>query len=160
MKKFLFFIVITILSFFISNTFWLEYFDTDSSNIIREDNVNKIVNTDWVWLDPLRNWTTNVWTQMNGTINAPITTSTEAQAKTTILIRNVVNYFLGFLWLVALIYLVYNWFGILSAWWDDAKSQKWYKWLNYSLYALLWVGFTWILISFALYLVDKFFITS
>ncbi len=134
----------------------VEYFDVDSSSTIKA-NVNEVVNTDWVGADPLRNWTNNVWTRINSPINEPILTSTYAQNRTVMVIKNAVNYFLGFLWLVALIFLLYNWFWILSAWWDDTKASNWYKGLNYSLYALFGVWFTWILVSFAIYLVNKFF---
>ena len=53
--------------------------------------------------------------------NDQITDHTSAQNQTLQLVKNIINYVLGFLALVALIYLIYNGFLILTAGGDDTQ---------------------------------------
>lgn len=69
------------------------------------------------------------------------------------LIKNIVNYVLGFLALVALSYLIYNGFLIVTAWGDDTQYKKGIKSLQYAAIAIAWVGASWLIVSFIFWLI-------
>jgi len=95
--------------------------------------------------------------EVNGIVNEwKIQTHNEAKDNILNIIKNIVNYALGMLWLVALIYLIYNWFLMVTAWWKDDQFKKWIKWLRTAAIALWWIWVSFFIISFIFYLIKYF----
>lgn len=63
------------------------------------------------------------------------------------LIKVSVNWILGILATVALIYMLYSWFLILSSWADDKNAKKGRKWISTAAIALAWLWLAWIFVS-------------
>jgi len=102
----------------------------------------------------------SVWTtsQINGVqwVNNEIQTYTDAKLQTLQIINNMINYALGSLSLVALIYLMYHGFIILTAAGDDSKYKEGMKGIKYALIAIWGIGLSWILISTIFRVVSSF----
>lgn len=77
-----------------------------------------------------------------------ITSHSTALTNTLSIIKNIINYALGLISLVALIYLIYHGFLMVTAVGDDAQYKKGMKGLRYAAVALAWVGLSWFIISF------------
>lgn len=52
-------------------------------------------------------------------------------------IRDITLYILSFLWLIAVLYIIYWGFLIFSSAWDDEKVWKWKKLITYALVGIL-----------------------
>lgn len=79
--------------------------------------------------------------------NGQITDHTTAQNQTLQLVKNIINYVLGFLALVALVYLIYNGFLILTAGGDDTQYKKGMWSLKYAVIAIAGIGASWLIVS-------------
>jgi hypothetical protein len=79
--------------------------------------------------------------------NGQITDHTSAQNQTLQLVKNIINYALGFLALIALIYLLYNGFLIMTAGGDDAQYKQGIKSLQYAAIAIAGIGASWLIVS-------------
>jgi len=76
-----------------------------------------------------------------------------ARERTFAIIKNLINYALGLLSLIALIYIIYHGFIILTAAWDDAKYKQWLKWVKFAAIALVWIGLSRIVVSSIFWLI-------
>lgn len=63
------------------------------------------------------------------------------------LIQISINWLLGILATVALIYMLYSWFLVFSSWADDKNAQKGRKWIKTAAIALAWIGLSWLIVS-------------
>lgn len=70
-----------------------------------------------------------------------------AKDKTFAIIKNFINYALGLLSLIALIYMIYHGVIILTAAGDDTKYKQGLKWIKFAAIALIWIGFSRIIVS-------------
>jgi hypothetical protein len=77
-----------------------------------------------------------------------------AQGKTLAIINNFINYALGLVSLVALIYLIYHGILMVTAWWDDAQYKKWLKWIKFAAIAIVGIWLSWILVSSVFWLLN------
>lgn len=139
------------------NSFW--HFYRWNINTIYTNNVWDAVNTElWsgkIW-DPIREWAYNIiHSSDNNHIvewivkeNDPIETHWEALWDTLQIIRNVVNRALWMLSLVALIYIIIQWFIILTAAGDDNKQKKWIAWIKRAWLAIIWIGVSRFIVTF------------
>jgi len=129
----------------------------ETENYILNENSQQVLNTQGV-NDPIRDGAFRIvdsngagaWSgELIGILwpNSEITNHTSAQNQTLQLVKNIINYVLGFLALVALVYLIYNGVLILTAGWDDAQYKKGIKSLQYALIAIVWVGASWLMVS-------------
>ncbi len=116
---------------------------------------NNVVNTGLVTWDPLREWSMNPWTKLKETLNTPQLTTSQAKWDTLSLIKWIINYGLGLLWLIALVYLIIHWFMMVTAAWNDEKYKKWFQWVKYWTIALLGIWVSWFIVSLILYLIYK-----
>ena len=89
-------------------------------------------------------------------INNEIQTHADAKAQTLKIINNFINYALAWLSTVALLYLMYHGFIILTAASDDSKYKEGMKGIKYAAIALIWIGFSWIFISVIFRVVQAF----
>ena len=66
-----------------------------------------------------------------------------------------VNWVLWILALIALIILMYGWFLMVTAAWDDEKYKKWWTILKHAAIWLILIGVAWFIISIIFWLVNK-----
>lgn len=85
-----------------------------------------------------------------------ITEHKTAMDSTLNFIKKIVNYLLWFLWLIALLFMIYHWFLMLTAAGDDAQYKKWLKSIKYAAIAIWWVWISWLFVSFIFWLISKF----
>jgi len=153
--------LVFILSFLL--WFWSFAVDiiVDDDKIAPSDPNNVIDNTalpDENSEDVLRRWTRDImwWTNLRDPGN--IQTSEQAQTAMMMYIKNVINYFLALLGFIALVYLLYHWFLMVTAWGNEEKFKKWVQWLKTATIALFWIWLSWLVISLILYIIS--FITN
>lgn len=63
------------------------------------------------------------------------------------LIKISINWILGILSFVALVYMLYCWFLIFSSWASDKNTQKGKKWISTAAIALAGIGLSWLIVS-------------
>ena len=145
------------------NSFW--YFYLWNINTIYTNNEWQAINTElraWVdiW-DPIREWAYNIIHSSDGSYKVewivkednPIETHWEALKDTLQIIKNVVNRALWMLSLVALVYIMIQWFIILTAAGDDNKQKKWMAGIKRAWLAIIWIGLSRFIISWIFRLV-------
>jgi len=136
-----------------------------SENILNQNSTNALNVTDIN--DPLRDWTHQVisadWTAYSVSwivdvwkIDSFKDGGNTAEYHVMKIIKTFTNRALWMLWLVALVYLIYHGFLMVTAAWDDAQFKKWIKWLKYAAIALTWIALSWFVISFIFWLITKF----
>lgn len=62
-------------------------------------------------------------------------------------IKSIINFTLGFIGLVALLYLIYHGLMMLFNPWDDAKIEDGWKAIRYAGIAIIWVWVAWFIVS-------------
>jgi len=70
------------------------------------------------------------------------------------LIQISINWLLGILTFVALVYMLYSGFLIFSSWSDDKNAAKGKKWISTAAIALAWIGLSWLLISAMIWFIN------
>ena len=63
------------------------------------------------------------------------------------LVQVAINWILWILAFVALAYMLYSWFLVLSSWADDSKAKKGRKWISTAAIALAWIWLSWLIVS-------------
>ncbi len=127
----------------------------EDTNKIAPSDPNNVINKEELpEEDPLRQWTEDImyWTNLKNPWS--IKDKEKAQKDTLTYIRDIINYFLALLWFFTLIYLLYHWFLMVTASWNEEKYKKWREWLKTATIALIWIGLSWFIISLIIYLVD------
>lgn len=114
----------------------------DLNNPLRDGAYAAIKNPDGEWVSEEQN--SIIWVQW---AKDEITSHTAAKAQTLKIINKAINYALGMLSLIALIYLMYHGFIILTAAGDDSKYKQWMKGIKYAAIAIAGIGLSWIFIS-------------
>lgn len=104
--------------------------DADSTNTISNQELWWIVNPGLIQ---------DHWTAMNSTMA---------------IIKNIINYALWLVSVIALVYLIYHWFLMVTAAWDDTQYKKWMKWLKFAAIALVWIWLSWLVISFIFWIIN------
>ena len=126
----------------------------DSKNYILNENNQQVLNTDSI-NDPLRDWAYNIIDPVTWTgklwwivgVGDKISTHQNAQTKTMDVIKNIINYALWMLALVALLYLIYHGFLVLSAAGDDTQYKKGLWGIKYAAIAIAGIGASWLMVS-------------
>jgi hypothetical protein len=130
----------------------------NTSTILNTD-INSTLDTNVWWSDiwnPLRQWAYQVVSSddWNYTLEWIINNDNEisehnqALEKTLWIIKNIINWALWMLSLVALVYLLVHWFMMVTAAWDEAKFKKWLKWIKYAAIAIAGIWLSWFIVSF------------
>lgn len=140
----------------LSGVFW--NFELWNTSTILTTDINEVIDTN-VWnstiSDPLRQWafqavSSDEWDYVIGWIvgnDNEITEHETALNRTLWIIKNIINWALWMLSLVAIIYLLAHGFIIVTAAWDDAKYKKWLKGIKYAAIAIAWIWLSWFIIS-------------
>ena len=138
-------------------------FEIPGDNTIYNQDPSQALNAEWID-DPLRQGAFKV---INAQDNNPenklwgitsadteITTHPQSESAVLKIISNIINYALGLVSLVALIYLIYHGILVLTAAWDETQYKRWLKWVKYAAIALAWLWLSRILISFIFYVIN------
>ena len=124
----------------------------DSQNYILNENDQQVLNTENI-NDPLRDGAYNMinsqWSSLSGVVwvNDQISSHQNAQSRVMDVIKKAINYALGLLSLVALVYLIYHGFLILTAAGDDTQYKKGIKGIQYAAIAIAGIGASWLIVS-------------
>ncbi len=150
-------------SLLLTNVFW-QWFELWNTSTILNTDMTDAINTDnWWWTiwDPIREWAYQIvnssdWNyEVWWIINDEITDHETALNNTLELITRIINYALGLLSLVALVYLLFHGFMMVTAAWDDAKYKKWLKWIKYAAIALTGIWLSRFIISFIFWIIEN-----
>lgn len=176
MKKWIYhtfsFIFIIGSSVILTNVFW-QWFELWNTSTILNTNVNNVIDTDnWngtIW-DPIREWAYQIINAEDGQTehqiwwiidnNNEITDHDTALKNTFGIITRIINYALGLISLVALIYLILHGFIILTAAWDETKYKQWLKGIKYAVIAIAGVWLSWFIISFIFWIIENITTTN
>ncbi len=126
----------------------------DSQNYILNENDQQVVNTTNI-NDPLRDGAYNIinpatWTGvLSGVVGVgdKISNHQNAQTKTLDVVKNIINYALLMIGFVALVYLIYHGFLILTAAGDDTQYKKGLSGIKFAAIAIAGVGASWLIVS-------------
>lgn len=70
------------------------------------------------------------------------------------IVQIAINWILWMLAFVALVYMLYCWFLVLSSWSDDKNVSKWKNWIKTTLIAIAWIGLAWLIISAMIWIIN------
>jgi len=136
-----------------------QFVTPDINTTILNQNLNQAVNTDLA-ADPLRdgayfiiNDGTNSVDNVIGS-NQQIGTFGNAKNRVINIFNTIINYTLGLLSMVALVYLIYHGILILTAAGDEERFNTGLQWIKYAGIALAWIGLSWFVVSLIFYLID------
>ncbi len=150
MKKLLLGFVLVLWSFF-TVSFGIDTFSDAKENTYTSDRSDVVRDMDdWEFI---REWQYRVGSEVDWIDNPQIDDSDKAQEETLEYVENVVNYFLGLVWFIALIYLLYHGFLMVTSAGEDDRYKKWWQWVKYWLIAVIWIGISWLIVSLIIYLV-------
>lgn len=76
------------------------------------------------------------------------------------IIQIAINWILGILAFVALVYMLYCWFLVLSSWSDDKNASAWKKWIKTTVIAIAWIGLAWLIISAMIWFINTVTVSS
>lgn len=145
-----------ILVSFIFFVFGVDTYKVDDYAPINNTDSDTVVNEQNLWDDSLRQGIRDVWKNIEWIAYEDINNSEQAQNATLKYFKKIFDYFIALLGFFTLLYLLYNFFIMLTASWDDNKFKKWVDWIKTAGLVIIWLGVSWIFISFIFYLVDKF----
>jgi len=151
MKKIFF----TLLWFIFSLFSWAQFDIIKDTNKIAPSDPNNVINENEIPKeDPLRQWTEDImhWTNLKNPWT--IKNKEKAQQDTLTYIKNIINYFLALLAFFSLLYLLYHWFLMVTAAWNEEKYKKWREWLKTAIIALIWIWLSWFIVSLIIHLVN------
>ena len=105
--------------------------------------------------DPFRDWANNPAEQVDNLYyNWQINTFLQAQNETLGFIQRMINWALSVLGVIALVYLLYHGFLMVTAAWDDAQYKKWAKAVRAAFIALVWIWLSALVVNFILYVLS------
>ncbi len=128
---------------------------------ILNQSLNQAINTN-LGDDPLRDGALWIVADGDNTIDNIIWSNQDdavwsfANAKNRVIniLNTIINYGLGLLALVALVYLIYHGIVMLTAWGDEERYNTGLGWIKYAAIALAGIGLSWFLISLIFYIID------
>lgn len=127
-----------------------DYVNKDSSDVVDTTNI----------VDPIRDWAWNIIESGSSKVDWIIGSDTkiknhdDALKRWLSLVQNVMNWAIGLLWFVALVYLLYHGFLVLTGAWDEEKTKKWWKGLKIAATAIVWIWLSWLFVSFIFWLIE------
>jgi len=119
-------------------------------------NDQNVITTNDITQDPFRQGAYNPGSNVKWLYgNGQITTFLQAQNQTIAYIQNIVNWTLSIIWLVALIYLLYNGFLMVTSAGDEWQFKKWFAALKTAAIALVGIGLSALVVNLILYLIAR-----
>lgn len=86
--------------------------------------------------------------------NTEIQTHETAKLQTLNIVRNVINYALGLVSLIALVYLIYHGVLVLTAAGDETQYKKWLKGIQFAAIAIGGIGLSRIIVSAIFWIIN------
>ncbi len=135
----------------------------ETENYILNENSQQVIDTKWV-NDPIRDGAFWVVDGNNGGSgsgelqgilwpNNQISDHVSAKNQTLQLVKNVINYALWFLAVIALVYLIYNGFLMVTAGGDDAQYKKGLQSLKYAAIAIAGIWASRLIVSLIFWII-------
>lgn len=156
-------LLIWIITTYIVGLITLAQFEVPGNPTIYTQDQTQVVTAEGI-SNPIREWAfkvinaedTNPLNKVGWLVSADtkIETHTTAKLETLAIIRNIVNYALGLVSLVALIYLIYHGVLVLTAAGDEAQYKKWLKGIQFATIAMGGIGLSRLIVSFIFYVID------
>lgn len=170
-KKLIYYFVLFLLPFFsmgvLSNVVWqwLQLWQDDTILNVDSDNTLDVYDNNNPISDPLREWAYKIIDadstdtisnqELWGIVNPGLIADHQTALNSTMsIIKNIINYALGLLSFIALVYLIYHWILMVTAAWDDTQYKKWMKWLRLAAIAITGIWLSWLIVSFIFWLID------
>lgn len=75
----------------------------------------------------------------------------EKEQKASEYAQSIVSYLLGFITIIAVVYIIYAWFQVLTAAWDEEKVKKT---KNIIVYVIIWIIIIWLASPIVAWLID------
>lgn len=105
----------------------------------------------------INDWSQTISNQLHGIINTP-NTDTEDDYTTSLwyvitLIQKAINRLLWILAFIALVYMLYNWFLVLTSWSESKNADKGKKWISTAAIALAWIWLSWLIVSAIIWII-------
>lgn len=154
MKKVVIFLI-SILFFNIYTFAQLQTLDVDNYNVYTKEE-DKVIDDSQLWDDPLRQWATDLASNTNGIANDPIDSSEDARNQTLNFIKKLVNYTLSLLSFIIVLYILYWWIVMLTAWGDNNKYKEGFDRVKIGALIIILIWLSWLIISFLFYIVNRF----
>ncbi len=130
----------------------------DSENYILNENDQQVVDTKGIQ-DPLRDGAyiitqSETW-ELLGIVSSDdkITSHQNAQTKTMDIVKKIINYALWMIAFIALVYLIYHGFLIVTASGDDTQYKKGLSGVKFAAIAMAGVGASWFIVSAIFWLI-------
>ena len=98
--------------------------------------------------DPTWQWIKVMWDKSKWILHLPQSDNYETELWYLLaLIQIAVNWILWMLAFIALVYMLYCWFLVLSSWSDDKTASKWKDWIKSAVIAIAWIWIAWLIVS-------------
>lgn len=128
------------------NKGWSQSEDRTSNPIVDNQDLTK---EDPTWL-----WSESIWNKIMWIIHIPQKIDYETELWYVLaLIKIVINRILWMLAFVALIYMLYCGFLVLSSWSDNKSADKGKKWMKNAAIAIAWLGLAWLIVSIMIWFI-------
>ena len=126
----------------------------NSSQVITPPDINPAFDGTWVDDNSISQWSKIFSDKLKGIIHIPQSNEYSTSLWYVIaLIQIAINRLLWILAFVALVYMLYNWFLVLTSGSDSKNADKWKKWISTAAIALAWIGLSWLIISAILWII-------
>jgi len=153
--KTILFLIVSYIWFCINTSFaQIQTLNVDDYKVYTKK-ANQVIDDSNLGKDPLRQWATDLATNTNGIVNTPLEDSKEAQNQTLNYIKKIVDYVLSLLAVLVLLFMLYGWILMLTAWGDDNKYKSWFERVKIGAFVIFWIWLSWLLISFIFYIVES-----
>ena len=107
--------------------------------------------------DPIWSWSKLIWDKSVWILHLPQPIEYATWLGYALaLIQYAINRILGMLSVVTLVFIIYNWFLILSSGADSKNAANWKKWIITAGIAIAWIAISWLIISVILRLIKSF----
>ena len=128
-----------------------------------DDAINAEKNPGEAIINPIREWSYKVVNADDGSNEIDniirgtdeIRDHGDAVDETLALIKRIINYALSIASLIALIYMLYHGFLIVTAAGDDWQYKKGLWWIKFAAIAMLWIATSWLIVSFIIWIITN-----
>ena len=111
-----------------------------NADLFNDNNNHSTHYWEWAWINE---WINSVWSAVNWLVT---------DRPFHVYIQDVVIYILSFVSVIAVLYLIYAWFVLFTAAWDDEKVTNTKKIILYVLGGLLIIWLAWSIYAFIAYM--------
>jgi hypothetical protein len=129
------------------NNDWSQWKDRDSTPSVDEEDISET--------DPIWSWSYVMWEKSKWILHLPQADEYKTELWYALaLVKIAVNRILWMLAFVALIYMLYCGYLILSSWSDDKNAWKGKQWIKTAAIVIAWIGLSWLIISAMIWFIN------